>query len=115
MSKLYYLVDTKELQTAFRTLTGDDLSMEIDGVVRQWVAWDDWMITTRIDAAPHWATAWRAIACHRSQLPEPMFSTLAHLAPEQHQLFWGRQCFYRAYSLVNGGRAVEQDLFAGLA
>jgi hypothetical protein len=39
---------------------------------------------------------------------------LATLAPDQHQAIWGSQSFYRALSLVNGGRKVEDDLFAGL-
>jgi hypothetical protein len=33
---------------------------------------------------------------------------------EQHQAIWGTQEFYRAFSLVNGGRQVESDLFEGL-
>lgn len=27
---------------------------------------------------------------------------------------WGTQAFYRAFSLVNGGRTIERDLFEGL-
>jgi len=36
------------------------------------------------------------------------------LSVEQHKALWGEQTFYRAFSLVNGGRAVEYDLFEGL-
>ena len=32
----------------------------------------------------------------------------------QQVRLWGYQRYYRAYSLVNGGRARETDLFAGL-
>ena len=35
------------------------------------------------------------------------------LAPELRPLF-GTQEFYRAFSVVNGGRAQESDLFEGL-
>jgi hypothetical protein len=27
---------------------------------------------------------------------------------------WGVQCFYRVFSMVNGGRAPETDLFEGI-
>lgn len=55
---------------------------------------------------------WRAVACHRSQLPG--YAALARLPEEQHRRLWGTQEFYRAFSLVNGGRTPEDDLFAGL-
>ena len=35
-------------------------------------------------------------------------------APEHHRALWGVQEFYRAFSLVNGGRTRESDLFEGL-
>jgi LmbE family N-acetylglucosaminyl deacetylase len=114
VSKLYYIVDSKELQAEYRALTGENISMEVDGVQRQWLTWEDWAITTRIDAEAHWQTAWRAIACHRSQLPDEIFNKLANMPEEGHRRVWGRQSFYRVYSLVNGGRKVEQDLFEGL-
>jgi hypothetical protein len=31
-----------------------------------------------------------------------------------HRSLWGTQTFYRVFSLVNGGREVEEDLFVGL-
>ena len=39
---------------------------------------------------------------------------LAALPEADHCALWGVQTFYRAVSLVNGGRAIEHDLFAGL-
>jgi hypothetical protein len=39
---------------------------------------------------------------------------LDELTDDQHRRIWGRGTFYRALSLVNGGRAVETDLFEGL-
>lgn len=52
------------------------------------------------------------MACHRSQLPE--YAGLAALPDELHSRLWGAQTLYRALSLVNGGRATEEDLFAGM-
>jgi hypothetical protein len=39
---------------------------------------------------------------------------LRALPDEHHRNLWGAQTFYRAFSLVNGGREVERDLFEGL-
>ncbi len=39
---------------------------------------------------------------------------MKNLPPEHHHNLWGRQTFYRAFSFVNGGRALESDLFVGL-
>ena len=52
------------------------------------------------------------MACHRSQLPG--YGRLKHLPEQQQRLLWGTRGFYRAYSLVNGGRQRESDLFEGL-
>ncbi len=89
-----------------------DLVMEIDGVERRVVPWEDWAITTRIDTRAHWRHVWRAVKCHRSQLPG--YESLLRLSEEHQQAMWAEQTFYRAFSLVNGGREVESDLFEGL-
>ena len=86
--------------------------MQVDGAARRPLAWPEWAITTRIDTAERWRTCWRAISCHRSQLPA--YDDLLALPEEQHRALWGNQGFYRAFSLVNGGRAPEHDLFQGL-
>ncbi len=39
---------------------------------------------------------------------------LAELPADRHAILWGKQTYYRVFSLVNGGRTVEGDLFAGL-
>ena len=39
---------------------------------------------------------------------------LRRLASEHHEALWGTQPFYRVFSLVNGGRGREHDLFEGL-
>ena len=52
------------------------------------------------------------IACHESQMSA--YEQLKNLPPEDHQAIWGKQSFYRVFSLVNGGRVTEHDLFEGL-
>jgi hypothetical protein len=49
---------------------------------------------------------------YRTQLPT--YQVLRVLPDEHHHHLWGTQTFYRAFSLVNGGRAIERDLFEGL-
>ncbi len=86
--------------------------MPVDGVDRRETGWPEWAVTTRIDTAAHWRTVWEAVACHRTQLPT--YHLLERLTPDQHQALWGPQGYYRVFSLVNGGRAIERDLFEGL-
>jgi hypothetical protein len=43
-----------------------------------------------------------------------VFGQLEQLPEENHRALWGTQEFYRAMSLVNGGRHRETDLFEGL-
>ena len=111
VAKLYYKVWTAAEIDVYRSAFGD-IVMPVDGVDRTGAPWPDWAITTRLDTARYWPTVWQAISCHRSQLPN--YAALADLPPAQHEQLWGSQGFYRALSLVNGGRAVEDDLFAGL-
>ena len=84
----------------------------MDGVERQAIPWADWAITTVLDTSRYWPVAWRAISCHQSQMS--IYENLRGLPEQQHQALWGSQEFYRAFSLVNGGRNVERDLFEGL-
>ena len=44
----------------------------------------------------------------------PGYQALKELPEDHHKNLWGSQTFYRAFSLVNGGRTLEQDLFEGL-
>jgi LmbE family N-acetylglucosaminyl deacetylase len=111
VSKLYYMAVSRALMEAYQRVFGD-LVMPVDGVERRGSGWPDWQITTRIDAGDHWEQAWRAVRCHRSQLPA--YEVLAALPEERHRQLWGDQTFYRVFSHVNGGRAVERDLFEGL-
>lgn len=111
ISKLYYLIPLERALEAYQAAFGD-LVMSIDGVERRAVGWAEWSATTEIDTAMVWQRVWRAVACHRSQLPG--YQALRDLPDEHHENLWGTQTFYRALSLVNGGRTVEDDLFAGL-
>jgi LmbE family N-acetylglucosaminyl deacetylase len=111
VDKLYYMawdeVTWGAYQSAFRTL-----SSHVDGVERRSAPWPHWSLTTRIDAADHWETVWRAVQCHKTQIS--IYGRLGELTVDQHRVLWGRQSYYRVFSRVNGGRAVEADLFEGI-
>ena len=111
-SKLYYFVNTPAAwaayQAAFKTLVS-----RVDGEERRATAWPDWSVSARIDTRDRWEAVWRAVQRHETQLA--VYRQLGELAPEHHEALWGAQTFYRALSLVNGGREVETDLFAGIA
>lgn len=111
VAKLYYMAPTKDLLDVYQFVFGD-LVMHIDGVERRGAGWPDWQITARIDTWASWRTVWKAVCCHRTQLPA--YHLLERLPEEKHKALWGCQTYYRAFSLVNGGRAVESDLFEGL-
>lgn len=111
VSKLYYRVMTQAELDIYQAAFGD-LVMHVDGVERRATAWQNWAITSRIDTADYWPQVWRAVTCHQTQLPG--YEVLRTLPAAQHQALWGSQTFYRAFSLVNGGREMEPDLFAGL-
>jgi hypothetical protein len=55
---------------------------------------------------------WEAILCHESQLV--FYRQLKHVSQEHQKDLWDSQTYYRAFSLVNGGRSIEDDLFEGL-
>lgn len=112
VSKLYYMVDSQSFINLVAPFVGD-LTFPVDDHLRGEVPWKDWMITTRIDMAEHCHAAWRAIHCHQSQLPT--LGLLAEMHEEAGVAVLAMQgTFYRAFSLVNGSRAIETDLFAGL-
>lgn len=111
VSKLYYMAETEEKAAAYEAAFGE-LVMHVDGDVRRTVSWEPWAVTTRVDTTAYWEQVWDAIACHRSQLPG--YGALRELPEEHRRSLWSSQSLYRAFSLVNGGRDVERDLFAGL-
>jgi LmbE family N-acetylglucosaminyl deacetylase len=109
--KLYYMAWSQAKWTAFQAALRQ-IKMNIDGVERRATPWPDWAITTFIDTESHWPTVWRAVSCHQSQMS--IYHQLEHLPEEQHKAIWGSQEFYRAFSVVNGGRQRERDLFEGM-
>ena len=110
--KLYYMVDDENFVNMIAPYM-DDMTFPVDGQVRGEVAWNEWMVTTRIDIAEYCHTAWRAIQCHQSQLPS--LGALAEVHEDTAAAVLAMQgTFYRAFSLVNGGRKVETDLFEGI-
>ncbi len=111
VAKLYYMEAGTELAAAWGETVGD-IFMDVDGVQRRPVAWPDWATTTRIDCGLYWQTVRDAVRCHRSQLAS--LNDFEAMSDDLHRRLWSTQEFYRAYSLVNGGRAVEDDLFVGL-
>jgi LmbE family N-acetylglucosaminyl deacetylase len=111
VSKFYYMVDSMDIVEAANEAFGG-ISMEVDGITRHHQGWEDWQITTVLDNRQYMDKVQKAIQCHKSQLPGygPMSKWSL---PELSRVF-GIGHFYRALSLVNGGRNVETDLFEGL-
>jgi hypothetical protein len=111
VSKLYHMALSQRHGDAYRDAFGD-VTMLVDGVERLPVISPEWLIGARIDAGEHWRSAWRAVACHRSQLPN--FPELASMSDEQKRRLWGTNEYQRVFSTVTSGLAHEDDLFAGL-
>jgi LmbE family N-acetylglucosaminyl deacetylase len=111
VAKLYFIAWTAEKWAAYQNALRR-LVCQVDGVERQATPWPAWAITTVIDTSSVWSTVRRAVSCHRTQMA--IFKKLDELPAEHQQALWGTQQFYRAFSTVSGGRAVESDLFAGL-
>ena len=111
VSKFYYFVNGERkwaaYQAAFKTLTSN-----VDGTIRVATAWPDWSITTRVDARDVWQTVWRAVQCHKTQMS--IYKNIGTLTEDDQKVMWGAGEFYRVFSLVNGGREVETDLFQGI-
>jgi LmbE family N-acetylglucosaminyl deacetylase len=111
VSKLYYIAWPESTWSAYRAAVRA-LTVNVDGTERQATAWPDWSITTEVDARSVWETVWKAVSCHESQLST--YERLKDLAPAHLEALWGRQSFYRVFSVVNGGRDKETDLFEGI-
>lgn len=111
VSKLYYIAWSGAKWEAYQEAL-KRLVCVVDGSERQAAPWPEWAVTTVIDTAAFWPVAWRAVQCHKTQVA--IFSKLEHMSEAGHRGLWGTQEFYRAMSLVNGGRRRETDLFEGL-
>ncbi len=110
--KFYYMVDSEAFVNLIAPAMGD-MAFQLDDQMRGEVAWREWAVTTRIDVSAYANTAWEAIKCHQSQLAT--LGPLLNLPEENiHYILSMQGTFYRVYSLVNGGRKVEVDLFEGL-
>ncbi len=86
--------------------------MEVDGIVRGLDGFPDWMPSARLDTSAHWQAVRDAVACHRSQFPDPAF--LDGITDSQHEGLWGTDAYVRVFGAVAGGRTLETDLFSGL-
>ena len=112
VSKLYFMVDSESFVDLVVQALGD-MTFQVDDQTRSEVAWKDWSVTTRVDISTHTKTTWEAIKCHQSQLAS--LGPLVDLPEENiHNMLSLQGTFYRVFSLVNGGRKVETDLFDGL-
>jgi LmbE family N-acetylglucosaminyl deacetylase len=109
--KFYHMVDSKELVEAIKSAIGD-ISIGVDGVERKQVGWEDWAISTRIEAGEYFDKVWKAVLCHKSQLSG--YGPLVDLPRDILKNFFRTGNFVRVFSLVNGGRKVEDDFFEGL-
>jgi LmbE family N-acetylglucosaminyl deacetylase len=111
VSKLYYISWTRPKWDAYQAAL-KRLVSKVDGIEREATPWPEWAITTAIDTAAHWRTVWEAVSCHQTQMS--IYKNLGELDARHHRALWGSQEFYRVFSLVNGGRTLETDLFEGL-
>lgn len=111
VQKFYYMVDNQS-QVDFANEAFGGISMEIDGVTRKHQGWPDWEITTQVNAMPFIQKVSEAVQCHKSQLPG--YGMLGESSAKEMATFFGKGSFYRVFSLVNGGRKIETDLFEGL-
>jgi LmbE family N-acetylglucosaminyl deacetylase len=111
VSKLYYIEWSRQKWGAYQTALRGLIS-KVDGIERKSSPWPDWALTTVMDTSQFWPTVWKAVSCHQTQMT--IYKNLDQLSDENHKAIWGTQEFYRAFSLVNGGRARESDLFEGL-
>lgn len=114
VDKFYYLVNSPQLGELLRKNVGE-IGIEVAGVQREMVTWQDWAITTRVslDQEGDWQTARKAIFCHRSQLPS--LGDAVHMPDEiWRKILLTQNAFYRVFCLVTASPAgQETDLFAG--
>jgi LmbE family N-acetylglucosaminyl deacetylase len=109
--KLYYMIEAQELLKAYEDVFGE-LVMNIDGVERRAMIWPEWSANAHVDTGDYYQTVWEAVRHHRSQLPG--YEKLLKLPDTVQKQIFDTQYYYRVFSLVNGGRKVESDLFEGI-
>jgi LmbE family N-acetylglucosaminyl deacetylase len=111
VSKLYWMVESPATWAAYERAFGE-LVHRVDGGERRATPWPEWSITAFVDTGAYRDQVWRAVDCHQSQVSG--YGSLRALSPQDQALLWREQTFYRVWSLVNGGRKRERDLFEGL-
>jgi len=113
VSKLYYMVDGENYINLIAPFMSEMEFPVVDNQLRGEIPWKEWMITTRIEMAEHCHAALRAIRCHQSQLPS--LGALSEIRTDAATAVLAMQgTFFRAFSMVNGDREVESDLFSGI-
>jgi len=95
VSKFYYMVDSIDVVNAANEAFGG-ISMEIDGVTRHHVGWQDWQITTWLDNKNYMEKVRDAIQCHQSQLPG--YGPIGAWSANELATVFGTGHFYRAFS-----------------
>ena len=107
VDSLYYMAWTRQTLDLHEKAFGE-IIMEVDGEIRRPRPWPETEISARIDASDHWPTAWRAIACHRSQLPG--YESLLKLPESYHRSLWANLTYFRAMGRAQF-RGVAATLF----
>lgn len=107
VDSLYYMAWTQQTLDLHEKAFGE-IIMEVDGEIRRPRPWPETEISARIDASDHWRTAWRAIACHRSQLPG--YESLLKLPESYHRSLWANLTYFRAMGRAQF-RGVAATLF----
>jgi LmbE family N-acetylglucosaminyl deacetylase len=111
VSKLYWFGSSPTQWELYQRVFKRLVSV-VDGVERAVNPWPEWLFTTRLDVRAQWPRVWRAVQRHETQMA--IYGQLGDLTDAEHRELWGDQRFYRVFSTVNGGRAIETDLFTGL-
>ncbi len=111
VSKLYFIAWSGRTWEAYQAALRK-LLFRVGGEERQAVPWQDWAITTSIDATAMADTVWRAVQCHHTQIS--IYRELGRLPEHYQRTLWGVQEFYRVFSTVPVPPGKETDLFEGL-
>ena len=108
VDSLYYMAWTQQTLDVHEKAFGE-ITMEVDGELRRPRAWAGEDVSARIDASGYWQTAWRAIACHRSQLPG--YESVLKLPESYHRSLWANLTYFRAMGRAAFEGGVTGTLF----
>ena len=90
VSKLYFLAETRPVMAAYQEVFGQ-LGSKVNGTLRRFEGYDDWMVSARLDTRAYGNVVRRAILCHRSQLRD--YQGLLELPAERWNRIFGHQTF----------------------